>query len=177
MGQLTSASSDGTDDRLDSSVVHRFALVPASYVYLRRGDEVLLQQRLNTGYMDGYWNAGVAGHVEAGETARQAAVREALEEIGVIVEADVLELTCVMQRTDGTDNPREQRIDWFWVAHTWEGEPRICEPHKTESLAWFHLGALPKRLPDYERYVLNALVNNSGPMDAAFGFRPAAQLR
>lgn len=50
-----------------------FALVPASYVYLLRGDDVLLQQRQNTGYMDGYWVAGAAGHVDPGETARQAA--------------------------------------------------------------------------------------------------------
>lgn len=38
-----------------------FALIPASYVYLRRDDQVLLQQRINTGYMDGHWAAGAAG--------------------------------------------------------------------------------------------------------------------
>ncbi|WP_245544781.1 NUDIX domain-containing protein [Mobilicoccus pelagius] len=64
---------------------HSFALVPASYVYLLRGDEVLLQRRQNTGYMDSHWVAGAAGHIEPGETARHAAVREALEEIGVII--------------------------------------------------------------------------------------------
>ena len=61
---------------------HSFALVPASYVLLLRGPEVLLQRRQNTGYMDGFWVAGAAGHVEPGETARHAAVREAREELG-----------------------------------------------------------------------------------------------
>lgn len=47
----------------------RRALIPASYVYLRQGSLVLLRQRQNTEYLDGYWNAGVTGHVETGETA------------------------------------------------------------------------------------------------------------
>ena len=65
----------------------RFVVVPASYVFLLRdgaaGTEVLLQLRQNTGYMDDHWAAAAAGHVERGETAYDAARREALEEIGV----------------------------------------------------------------------------------------------
>ena len=61
----------------------RFVLVPASYVYLLRegdaGTEVLLQLRQGTPYMDGHWAAAAAGHVERGETAYDAARREALE--------------------------------------------------------------------------------------------------
>ena len=37
------------------------------------GDEVLLQLRQNTGYMDDHWAAAAAGHVERGETAYDAA--------------------------------------------------------------------------------------------------------
>ena len=47
------------------------------------GDEVLLQLRQHTGYMDDHWAAAAAGHVERGETAYDAARREAREEIGV----------------------------------------------------------------------------------------------
>jgi len=70
-------------------VTERFRVVPAAYVFLLRGtatgggDEVLLQLRQHTGYMDGHWAAAAAGHVERGETAYDAARREALEEIGV----------------------------------------------------------------------------------------------
>ena len=46
----------------------RFRVVPAAYVFLLRpgpdGDEVLLQRRRNTGYMDDHWAAAAAGHVE-----------------------------------------------------------------------------------------------------------------
>ena len=59
----------------------RFRVVPAAYVFLLRpgadGDEVLLQLRRNTGYMDDHWAAAAAGHVERGETAYDAARREA----------------------------------------------------------------------------------------------------
>jgi len=52
-----------------------FSVVPAAYVVLRRGDEVLMLLRANTGYMDGFW-AVPAGHVEKGESVVEAAVRE-----------------------------------------------------------------------------------------------------
>ena len=68
-----------------------FTLVPAAYLLmLRRTEEagrlrtrVLLQLRRGTGYMDGCWACGAAGHVEAGESVVQAVVREAAEEVGV----------------------------------------------------------------------------------------------
>ncbi|WP_145951271.1 NUDIX domain-containing protein [Micrococcus luteus] len=147
-----------------------FALVPASYVYLLRGEEVLLQHRWNTGYMDGYWVAGAAGHIEPGETARRAAAREVREEAGVVVPEGSLELVTVMQRTDGSANPREQRVDWFWTSRTWEGSPRVCEPRKADRLEWFALDALPDPIPEYERYVLEGLRDGTLPLDSAFGF-------
>ena len=64
------------------AMVERFRVVPAAYVLLRRGDEVLLQLRRNTGYMDDHWAAAAAGHVEADESVFEAAVREAREELG-----------------------------------------------------------------------------------------------
>lgn len=135
----------------------RFSIVPSSYVYLRRGGSVLLQLRQNTGYMDGLWAAGAAGHVELGETAADAAVREAREELGIGIQPANLSAVAVMQRTDGTDAPIEQRVDWFFVCDAWQGDPRILEPRKCAELAWFDLDALPARMPLYEREALRAL--------------------
>ncbi|GAA4122009.1 hypothetical protein GCM10022415_25400 [Knoellia locipacati] len=147
-----------------------FALVPASYVYLLRGDEVLLQQRAHTGYMDGHWVAGAAGHVEPGESAVEAAVREAHEELGVDLREGDLELLTVMQRTDGTDDPVEQRVDWFWASRAWTGTPVISEPHKCADLGWHPLGALPEPVPAYELVVLRGLALGSLPVATSFGF-------
>ena len=116
----------------------RFVVVPASYVFLLRdgvaGTEVLLQLRQNTGYMDDHWAAAAAGHVEKGETAYDAARREAREEIGV----DDLDLVFAtsMQRTRGGE-PIDERIDFFFTARSWSGTPRIIEPAKCAALEWY----------------------------------------
>ncbi len=150
-------------------MVDRFRVVPASYVYLTRGGattEVLLQLRRNTGYMDGHWAAAAAGHVERGETAYDAARREAREEIGV---SDLdLEFVTSMQRTQHAD-PIDERVDFFFTAHSWTGEPRIVEPAKCEALSWFSLDALPDPVVPHERFVLERLAEGL-PAYTTFGF-------
>jgi 8-oxo-dGTP pyrophosphatase MutT (NUDIX family) len=143
----------------------RFVVVPASYVFLRRGDEVLLQLRQNTGYMDDHWAAGAAGHVERGETAYDAAHREAAEELGVTD----LELTFEfsMQRTQHAD-PIDERIDFFFSATGWTGDPAIIEPGKAADLRWFPLDALPDPVVPHERLALSRL--GSGERYLTFGF-------
>ena len=149
----------------------RFTVVPASYVFLLRdgvtGPEVLLQLRQNTGYMDDHWAAAAAGHVERGETAIAAAHREAAEEIAV----GDLELAFVtaMQRTQH-DLPIDERIDFFFLARSWSGEPRIVEPDKCAELRWCRLDALPDPVVPHERSVLDALRTGTVTAYSTFGF-------
>jgi 8-oxo-dGTP pyrophosphatase MutT (NUDIX family) len=141
-------------------VTDRFRVVPASYVFLLRGgnasagDEVLLQLRQNTGYMDDHWAAAAAGHVERGETAYDAARREAHEEIGV--ELGDLQFVTSMQRTQHAE-PIDERIDFFFTCRIWSGEPRIVEPAKSAGLGWFPLSALPEPVVPHELFVLERL--------------------
>jgi 8-oxo-dGTP diphosphatase len=139
-------------------VTDRFCVVPAAYVFLLRdggaGDEVLLQLRQNTGYMDDHWAAAAAGHVERGETAYDAAHREAREEIGV--EGLALEFVTSMQRTQHAD-PIDERVDFFFSARAWTGEPRIVEPAKCAALEWCALSALPDPVVPHEWEVLTRL--------------------
>ncbi len=149
--------------------------MPASYVFLLRdgvgGTEVLLQLRQNTGYMDDHWAAAAAGHVERGETATDAAHREALEEIGVTGLA--LEFVTAMQRTRGGE-PIDERIDFFFTSRSWTGEPRLVEPEKAADLRWCPLDALPRPVVPHELAVLRMIEHDAAVPYSTFGFQEAS---
>ncbi|MFJ6418058.1 NUDIX domain-containing protein [Paeniglutamicibacter sp. NPDC091659] len=147
-----------------------FAVVPAAYVLLLRGDRVLLQLRQNTGFMDGHWACAAAGHVEAGESVVQAAVREAMEEIGVSIAPEALTPLSTLHRTNGGNRQLDQRVDFFFSCDLWEGEPGILEPEKCADLQWFSLADLPDPMPPHERYVLEGLRKGTLAPIASLGF-------
>ncbi|WP_125775316.1 NUDIX hydrolase [Antribacter gilvus] len=154
----------------DVSADHRFRVVPAAYVLLRREGQVLLQLRQGTGYLDGHWAAAAAGHVEEGESVVQAAVREAREELGIDVDpADVRPLTA-MHRGDPTGPALEQRVDFFFEVTRWSGTPELQETDKAAGLAWFSFVALPSPVVPHELAVLRALHDGHVPPVMTFGF-------
>jgi 8-oxo-dGTP pyrophosphatase MutT (NUDIX family) len=154
-------------------VTSRFQVVPAAYIVLRRNEgagQVLLQLRSGTGYRDGHWACAAAGHVEAGESVVEAAVREAREEIGVRIEPSDLAPVCAMHRTHGNGNPRDERVDFFFTCTRFEGTPRRLEQHKSADLRWFDLGALPDPVVPHERRVLDLLRAGDVPAILTEGF-------
>ena len=154
-------------------IEERFVVVPAAYVFLLRdgtgGPEVLLQLRQNTGYMDDHWAAAAAGHVEKGETAYDAARREAREEIDVA--GLQLSFVTTMQRTRGGE-PIDERVDFFFTARSWTGEPRIVEPAKCADLGWFPLASLPEPVVPHELHVLHGIINGDLAPYTTFGWQP-----
>jgi 8-oxo-dGTP diphosphatase len=149
--------------------MNRFQIIPAAYVALRRGDDVLLLLRANTGYMDGYW-AMPAGHVEQGESVTQAAVREVREEIGVEIAETDLEPVTAMHRTGGNGQPIDERVDFFFTTTRWTGEPRLMETDKAGGLGWYSLDDLPDPVVPHEARVLAGLRNGSIPPVISHGF-------
>jgi 8-oxo-dGTP diphosphatase len=153
----------------------RFRVVPAAYVLLLRpamtgGQEVLLQSRQHTGFMDGHWACAAAGHVEAGESVLAAAVREAAEELGVIVAPEELLPITTMHRTQRTGEPIDERVDFFFGCRSWRGEPQVMEPAKSAGLGWFALDALPDPVVPHERAVLDGLAAGALAPIVTFGF-------
>jgi 8-oxo-dGTP diphosphatase len=151
----------------------RFSLVPAAFVLLLRdgpgGDEVLLQRRQRTGFMDGYWAASAAGHVEFGEPCTTAVVREAREELGIVLAEDDLRPLCAVHRYQKSDRPVDQRVDFFFTCRHWDREPALQE-HKASALRWFALSALPEPVVPHELAVLRGLAGDALPSVFAFGF-------
>lgn len=123
------------------------------HLVLRRGEEVLLARRANTGYADGLLHVP-SGHLEDGEDVRSGMIREAREEIGIELTPEDLTAALVMQhRAPGG----EARIGWFFVApYGSGGEPVNREPHKCSELAWHRLDALPDDMVAYCRAGLDA---------------------
>lgn len=153
--------------------VDRFRVVPAAYVLFRRGDEVLLQRRRNTGFYDEHWAAGAAGHVEADESVFEAACREAEEELGIVVAADALIPLTTMHRTASNGRAIDERIDVFFECRDWAGEPGLQED-KASDLAWFRLQSLPTPVVPHELAVLEGMRSGSLPPVLTYGFPPSA---
>jgi 8-oxo-dGTP pyrophosphatase MutT (NUDIX family) len=105
--------------------------------------------------MDDHWAAAAAGHIEQGESVFHAAQREAAEELGV----SDLDLTplCAMHRTGSTGDPIDERVDYFLMATSWSGEPRILESDKCADLRWFDLHDLPTPVVPHELAVIEGL--------------------
>ena len=154
----------------------RFAVVPAAYLLLLRGQgadlEVLLQLRgPGTTYKPGHWATAAAGHVELGETVFAAAAREAQEELGIGVDPGDVAPLCAMQRTlPGVSDPVEQRVDFFLTTRTWTGEPQVREPEKCSALGWHRPSALPEPMVPHERDLLGLLAAGGVPPIVTFGF-------
>lgn len=142
----------------------RIPLLAASYAVMTRegvdGREVLLQLRQGTGFMDGWWACGAAGHIEDAGSPAEALHREVEEELGVEVLA-ATPLTMVQRST--LAGVREQRADFFFHVTQWSGEPLLQEPDKAAELRWWPLAQLPERVVPHERLVLEGLRDGGLP--------------
>ncbi|MFP3965165.1 NUDIX domain-containing protein [Actinomadura fulvescens] len=69
-----------------------------------------------------------------------AAVREALEEIGVHLAEDDLEFVHLIHYRNHLGHAR---LGVFFTARNWKGEPRNAEPCKCSAVRWFPLDDLP----------------------------------
>jgi len=121
------------------------------YLVLREKDRVLLSLRKNTGYLDGFYGL-VAGHVEDGESATAAMIREAREEAGIELTAAQLKVVHMLHRQTNRFN-----VDVFFECTSWQGKIENREPEKCEKLEFFPIEQLPSNLMDYVGGVLDAV--------------------
>ena len=133
----------------------RHSIIPASYLILVRDGKVLLLRRFNTGYEDGKYSLP-AGHVDEGETFTGAMIREAEEEIGIVMNPDDLKVVHSMHRNAGKGN---ERMGVFIRCEKWGGDIVNKEPAKCDDLSWFPLTELPENIIPYVRQAIEDSMN------------------
>ena len=129
---------------------NRFTLPAAAYLVLIQDGSILLAKRKGS-WKAGWWSL-VAGHIDGDETMKEAIVREAYEEVGLVIKPDDLDITCVMHRkAEDTEY-----FDVFLQPTKWEGIPEIREPDKIADLQFFSIKDLPEMLLDYVKTAIDA---------------------
>lgn len=144
----------------------------AVFVLLEKNDSIFLLRRANTGWNDGKWTLP-SGHVDQGETVKQAAAKEALEEAGVTILESDLEFVYVHYIHDTYTN-------FYFRAKTWEGEPVLNEPELCSEIGWFPKDALPGDLIRHVREMLDGIKNgeqfSDTPNDMGDGTHDGSEL-
>ncbi|MGW4633891.1 NUDIX hydrolase [Nocardia sp. NPDC004415] len=124
-----------------------------AHLLLIRGDRILLSLRRSGDKYDNRWHLP-SGKLEAGESARVGAAREAAEEVGVAIDPADLRLVHVAHVTAPG---RDSRLGLFFRTERWQGEPFNREPEKCYALQWFTLHDLPADLIEYSALGIAAL--------------------
>lgn len=102
-----------------------------STALVARDGRVLLGRRTSTIRFAGMWDA-FGGHIEAGESPRDALDRELREELGIrVTRPEFLE---VYEDIDPTSGETFRHHPFLVTA--WDGEPRIVAPEHSE-IRWF----------------------------------------
>ena len=122
--------------------------VGAGAVIVKDGMTLLTKRKGSHG--EGAWGS-MGGHVEFGESPMETVKREAREELGIEI-GNLKFVTCLSMIRDG-----KHYIDISFTAELISGEPKIQEPDKIESIAWFPLDNLPGPLFDPVRVALESI--------------------
>ena len=124
------------------------------YLIIRNEEkQVLLQRRQGTKLWPGFL-ALPAGHVDEGENAYDAVIREAKEELGIEISINNIIDTFVVNRRNKSLLPY---YDVYFEIDNYTGELKINEPEKCSELVWSDINNLPEDMIDFE---IEAIKNN-----------------
>lgn len=134
------------------------------HLILRRSDEILLALRAGDAYGSGEW-ALPCGKVNPGESVVDAVIREALEELGIVLTPTDLGVgQTVHARHGNTDH-----VGVFFEARTWTGTPTNRETKKCKGLRWAAVTKLPAPLMDYTAAGLRGYFTAPGGLSIYIG--------
>lgn len=166
-----SHSARGSDGILLTVQVHEpndhrsRSIVGAHLVLIRDGAVLLGKRHANSAFAPSTWHLP-AGHREDSEAAASCMIREAEEETGLVIAEGDLSLVHVVDLLDpGSPIPR---VQFFFAASRWEGEPVVREPDRCTEWRWWPLTALPEPIVAYTRAALESM--SRGALYTAMGW-------
>ena len=113
----------------------------------------ILQRRQGTKLWPGFL-ALPAGHIDEGENAYEAAIREAKEELGIIISKENIIDSFVVNRRNKS---LMSYFDVYFEIDNYDGIIDIKEPEKCSELVWCDIKNLPEDMIDFE---IEAIKNN-----------------
>ena len=97
----------------------------------------------------------MARHVDSDEDLKTAMIREAKEEAGIEITPNNINFASVMHRKSD-----DERIDFFFIADSWEGEITNMEPQKCDDLSWFDINKLPSNTIPYIKRAIGNYISD-----------------
>jgi ADP-ribose pyrophosphatase YjhB (NUDIX family) len=128
--------------------------LPAVTAVVRRGDDLLLVQRADTGE----W-APVTGIVDPGEHPGVAARREVLEEAGVVVSVDRLASVTALPRMTHVNGDVATYLDHTFACTYLQGDANVADDEST-AVDWFPVGDLPPMRPSVQERIACVLAGD-----------------
>lgn len=127
----------------------RYKVSVSVFVFISDGENVLMLERGNTGWMDGHISVP-AGAIDGGEDLAMAATREVSEEVGLSLEAADLKLVHTMHCFTGED----EWLGQYFMVDRWSGQPQLMEPDKHNRLFWSPVESMPEMTIPYVRQAI-----------------------
>lgn len=118
----------------------------ARLILYNKGKILLLKQTTPNG---GNYTL-VGGTIEREEFAIGCLIRESLEEAGIVLKREDLQLAHILHKR----LKNESRVTLYFKAKKWQGELASREPKKFEDVKWFKLNNLPENLTGTVAHVL-----------------------
>lgn len=132
--------------------MEREEFLSSIYLILKNDDgQILLQRRQGTKLWPGFL-ALPAGHIDKGENAYEAAIREAREELGIEISLDDIVDTYVVNRKNKS---LPSYYDVYFEISKYIGEIKINEPEKCSELVWVDPNNLPYDMIDFEKEAID----------------------
>lgn len=132
------------------------------HLVLLRDGCILMGERRNTEFASGQFHVP-AGRLEMDETIVDGLIREALEETGITIRSDDVDLAHVMHFRGKSD-----RLSIFFTVRRWVGDIENREPDKCAGWSWISVDALPTNTVPYARKAIAEIV--AGKRLSVFGW-------